>query len=325
VRSQGRCRCVQGRARGSHWFLNVLHPIRGVEVEPQLAGRNAEVADTPSPKAGPRPAGTGIPEPKLPRAVDLLPSVSAPKGGGAIRGLDEKLSVDAATGTCATSVRIPFSAGRSGFTPSLSLSYDSGSGNGPLGFGWSLGLPEIRRKTDKGLPRYCHGDESDVFVLTGADDLVPVLNPDGSPKTLSRVVYGTGFEVACYRPRVEGLFSRIERWTQTATGDTHWRTISRDNVTSVYGAEDSSRIADPADPARVFSWHICQSWDDKGNAASYAYTAEDSAGIDTARRSTSRPSGTGTSSHTFPTTRSPRRSRSPPTGCSWSCSITGIT
>ena len=148
-------------------------------------------------------------------------------------------------------MRVPFSPGRSGFTPSLSLSYDSGSGNGPLGFGWGLGLPEIRRKTDKGLPRYCQGDESDVFVLTGADDLVPVLNPDGSRKTRSRVVYGTTFEVAFYRPRVEGLFSRIERWTQEATGDTHWRTISRDNVTSVYGAEDSSRIADPADPARA--------------------------------------------------------------------------
>ena len=249
---------------------------------PQLGGRDAEVAYTPSPKAEPRPAGDGIPEPKLPRAIDLLPSVSAPKAGGAIRGLDEKLSVDAATGTCATSVRIPFSPGRSGFTPSLSLSYDSGSGNGPLGFGWSLGLPEIRRKTDKGLPRYCHGDESDVFVLTGADDLVPVLNPDGSRMTRSRVVYGTGFEVAFYRPRVEGLFSRIECWTQQATGDTHWRTISRDNVTSVYGADDSSRIADPADPARVFSWHLCQSWDDKGNAASYTYTAEDSTGVDTA-------------------------------------------
>jgi RHS repeat-associated protein len=244
--------------------------------------RRDEPAGTPSAQAEPRAAGDGPPDPKPQRTADLLPSVTVPKGGGAVRGLDEKLSVNAVTGTCATSVRIPFSPGRSGFTPSLSLSYDSGSGNGPFGFGWSLGLPEVRRKTDKGLPRYCHGDESDVFVLTGADDLVPVLNPGGSRKTLSRIVYGAGFEVAFYRPRVEGLFSRIERWTETATGDTHWRTISRDNVTTVYGADAASRIADPADPARVFSWHICQSWDDKGNAASYAYNAEDGTGVDAA-------------------------------------------
>ena len=115
----------------------------GVEVEPQLGRRDAEVADS-----------DGIPEPKLPRAIDLLPSVTLPKGGGAIRGLDEKLTVDAATGTCTTAVRVPFSPGRSGFTPPLRLSYDSGAGNGPFGLGWSLGVPEIKRKTDKGLPRY---------------------------------------------------------------------------------------------------------------------------------------------------------------------------
>ena len=61
-------------------------------------------------------------------AADLMPAVTVPRGGGAIRGLDEKLAVDAATGTCAMSVRIPFSPGRSGFTPAFSLAYDSGCG-----------------------------------------------------------------------------------------------------------------------------------------------------------------------------------------------------
>ena len=57
----------------------------------------------------------------------------------------------------------------SGFDPAIKLSYDSSSGNGPLGFGWSLGTPTITRKTDKGIPQYRDGDESDVFVLAGAD------------------------------------------------------------------------------------------------------------------------------------------------------------
>ena len=51
---------------------------------------------------------------------------------------------------------------------------------------------------------------------------------------------------------------------------------------TLYGADATSRTADPADPARVYSWRICASWDDKGNAASYSYTAEDGAGVDTA-------------------------------------------
>ncbi len=128
-------------------------------------------------------------------------------------------------------VQVPLSQGRSGFTPALQLSYDSAAGNGPLGFGWSLGLPAITRKTDKGLPRYCDGDESDVFLLSGADDLVPVLDQAGGRQTLARTVYGTPFQVSFYRPRIEGLFSRIERWTATDTGISHWRTLTRDNVT----------------------------------------------------------------------------------------------
>jgi hypothetical protein len=51
------------------------------------------------------------------------------------------------------SVPIATSPGRSNFSPQLLLSYDSGAGNGPFGFGssLSLSLPAIMRKTDKGL------------------------------------------------------------------------------------------------------------------------------------------------------------------------------
>src|SRR5882757_2640878 len=71
------------------------------------------------------------------------------------------------------SVPIVTSPGRWGFGPQLSLSYDSGSGNGPFGFGWSLSVPSITRKTEKGLPQYRDPDESDVFILSGTEDLVP--------------------------------------------------------------------------------------------------------------------------------------------------------
>ena len=236
--------------------------------------------DPASPPAGfpdsPTPARTDNPA----RAADLLPTVSAPKGGGAIRDLGEKFSVSPATGTASMTIPLPMSPGRSGFTPGLQLAYDSGSGNGPLGFGWSLGLPAITRKTDKGLPLYCDGDESDVFILAGAEDLVPILDPAGDRQTLTRTVYGQPFQIALYRPRIEGLFSRIERWTATETGLSHWRTITRDNVTTLYGADPASTIANPADPTQIFSWRICRTWDDHGNAAIYSYTPEDGAGID---------------------------------------------
>ena len=57
---------------------------------------------------------------ELNRAADLLPSISAPKGGGAIRGIGEKFA-----GQCRDRnerrlrFRLPLSPGRSGFTPQL--------------------------------------------------------------------------------------------------------------------------------------------------------------------------------------------------------------
>ncbi|MEQ4720640.1 SpvB/TcaC N-terminal domain-containing protein [Nonomuraea sp. B19D2] len=210
------------------------------------------------------------------------PAVTLPKGGGAIRGIGEKFNVSAATGTGTLTVPVVTSPGRAGFGAQLALSYDSGRGNGPLGFGWSLGVPAITRKTDKGLPRYRDAQESDVFLLDGAEDLVPELDPgrDWAPVTFVEPEHARGYRIDRYRPRVEDTFTRIERWTRLADGETHWRTISRDNVTTVYGADPGSRIADPLDTRRVFSWLICHSFDDLGNAIVYEYKPEDRVGVD---------------------------------------------
>src|SRR5215467_12257243 len=110
------------------------------------------------------------------------PSISLPKGGGAIRGLGEKFAANPVTGTGSMSVPIATSPGRSGFGPQLFLTYDSGAGNGPFGFGWNLSVPSITRKTDKGLPQYLDTIDSDVFVLSSAEDLVPVLVRDATGK-----------------------------------------------------------------------------------------------------------------------------------------------
>src|SRR5215216_584040 len=107
------------------------------------------------------------------------PAISLPKGGGAVRGIGEKFTANPVTGTGSLSVPISLSPGRAGFGPQFSLSYDSGSGNGIFGVGWSLALPSITRKTDKGLPQYRDAEESDVFILSGSEDLVPVLVESG--------------------------------------------------------------------------------------------------------------------------------------------------
>ncbi|UVO28155.1 SpvB/TcaC N-terminal domain-containing protein [Bradyrhizobium arachidis] len=233
-----------------------------------------------------RPGGSSrLPSVGQPRSTGPLPSISLPKGGGAICGMGEKFAANPVTGTGSMTVPIPTSPGRAGFTPQLSLSYDSGAGNGPFGFGWSLSLPSITRKTEKGLPQYDDAGESDVYVLCGAEDLVPILEADGG--RAKDDVGAPGFTIHRYRPRVEGLFARIERWTNRTTGEIHWRSITRENVTTLYGRDNNSRIFDPASPdpahpTRVFTWLICASYDDKGNAIVYDYASENDAGVDQA-------------------------------------------
>ncbi len=211
------------------------------------------------------------------------PTIALPKGGGAVRGIGEKFKTNPANGTGSMSVPLAISPGRAGFGPQLALTYNSGGGNGLFGLGWNLSLPAITRKTDKGLPRYADTDESDVFLLSDAEDLVPAQQETAPGVWVPDRAERDGYAVTRYRPRVEGLFARIERWSRLLDGETHWRSISRDNVTSIYGRTAASRIADPADPRRVFTWLICESWDDKGNAIVYEYAAEDSAGVDTSQ------------------------------------------
>ena len=240
---------------------------------PRDEAESAGPALTPDPD---RPApSTGTASPPSPGP---LPGPSLPKGGGAIRGIGEKFAANPSTGTGSFTLPLTTSPGRGGFGPSLELGYDSGAGNGPFGFGWSLELPRISRKTDKGLPSYRDAAESDDFILSGAEDLVRVLDAGGKP--LEDRATAAGYSIYRYRPRVEGPFARIERWRRDADGDTHWRSISRDNVLSIYGKDAESRIADPVAPHRVFTWLISETRDVKGNAVVYDYKREDGVGAD---------------------------------------------
>jgi RHS repeat-associated protein len=229
--------------------------------------------------------GTSSAGPKGPQ----LPGITMPKGGGAVKGIDEKLTVNLATGTAGLSVPFPATPGRQGHGPKLSLEYDSGGGNGPFGIGWRLPAASITRKTSLGLPLYQDADDSDVFVLSGAEDLVPLLEGSGSGWAPVAGPDPTGaYTVRAYRPRAEAAFSRVEKWTLNATGETHWRAVSRDNVTTLFGQDETSRVYDPQDATRVFSWLADLSYDDRGNAISFQYKAEDSSNVPVAAHESGR-------------------------------------
>ena len=205
-------------------------------------------------------------------AKSVTPSgaISLPKGGGAIKSIGETFQPNLFSGTGNFSVPIATSPGRGGLGPTLTLQYSSGNGNGPFGLGWQLQLPRVTRKTEKGLPTYT---DDDVFVISGAEDLVRYLDRqaegDWRPVTWQLAEY----TITLYRSRTEGQFARIERWMR-ADGDTHWRTTTPDNVVSIFGRTPSSRVADPEDEQRVFEWLLEETFDARGNHIVYEYIQE---------------------------------------------------
>lgn len=106
------------------------------------------VPDTRSPSAADSPdlnrPPAGSPAQQSPAA--MLPTATLPAGGGAIRGIDEKLTVSLAAGSASIAIPIATSPYRHNFGPALSPGYDTGAGNGPLGLRWRLS-PSITRKT----------------------------------------------------------------------------------------------------------------------------------------------------------------------------------
>lgn len=193
--------------------------------------------------------------------------ISLPKGGGALKGLGEKFSPDLFTGTGNFTIPFALPPGRNGLQPQLSLSFSTGNGNGAFGLGWSLSIPGVTRKTSKGIPRYRDNPDDpslkpDVFILSGAEDLVPVGDtPEGAQR---------------YRPRTEGLFALIDHFRYP--GNNYWKVQSKDGLISYYGTPGSAG-ADPAvivnpaptDRNKIFAWKLSCTEDPFGNRIEYKY------------------------------------------------------
>jgi RHS repeat-associated protein len=229
-----------------------------------------------------------------------IPKIELQKGGGALRSIDEKFTVNADNGTVSFSVPLPLSTPRSDFAPALSLGYNSGSGNGLFGLGWSLTQAVIQRRTDKRLPEYEDSRESDIFLLSGAEDMVPSLVQDaGGNWTNDEFVAPTGETVKRYRPRIEGAFARIERITPPGAASFFWKITTRDNLVTIYGKSSGARVVDPSNENRVYKWMPEISYDGKGNCLEFSYVPEDLQNVPDTLHESNRLSGAALTTNTY--------------------------
>jgi hypothetical protein len=73
-------------------------------------------------------------------------SINLPTAGNALRGIGQKFATNPVTGRGTMTAPIAISPGQSGFGPELSISYGSGAGNSPVGFGWTCPPCPLRVK-----------------------------------------------------------------------------------------------------------------------------------------------------------------------------------
>lgn len=167
-------------------------------------------------------------------------AMSLPGGGGGVTPLGDRFQPDLLRGTGNYAVPLHLPKGPNELQPSLTLTYSTGLGNGPFGYGWSLNTSRIERRTDRGVPTYT---DADTFVIGGAEVLVPV---------------GGGR----YRPKTDSQFWMIEKLAD------RWRVRTGDGRTLVFGQTADSR---EANGSALFAWYLDEEVDAAGNIVLYRY------------------------------------------------------
>src|SRR5262249_13904156 len=138
-------------------------------------------------------------------------------------------------------------------------------------------------QTSKGIPQYRDYAENlkerDTFILSGAEDLVPVNDPNLKSEIATR-----------YRPRTEGLFAKIIHHHDAHAEKNFWEVCSKDGLVSYYGTNpndkptyppvfqvigDPAVITKPGDPSRVFAWKLTLTKDPFDNRIEYLYDERD--------------------------------------------------
>lgn len=216
-------------------------------------------------------------------AVKIEPP-SLPKGGGSSQGMGESLSAAGPTGMASLSVPLPFSDGR-GVAPDLTLSYNSGAGNGIFGLGWQVSNLSISRRTQHGVPHY---DDRDTFLSPAGEVLLVAQNAAGQPDIRQRtVLLGAtlpfSHTVTRYQPRVTEDHSRFEYWQQNATtgAQAFWVVYTPDGQVHLLGKTAQARLCDPTNDSHIAQWLLEESITPTGEHIYYQYRAEDAAHCDT--------------------------------------------
>jgi RHS repeat-associated protein len=179
-------------------------------------------------------------------------------------------------------IRLPRA--RGAYQPSLSLTYDSGGGNGWLGAGWDVSVSRIQIDGRFGVPEY-GGQER--YLLDG-EAIVPVDASAVSGKCIDGQTLGRG-----YRARLEGAFRKIVRCGDDPTR--YWFEVTdKGGTLFVYGHGENARLTSyiprvvtpPVFPPvyDIAEWYLERVVDANRNLTEFAYQHDSPAGAESTHR-----------------------------------------
>ena len=134
------------------------------------------------------------------------------------------------TGRFGYAFPIVVSPGRQGAQPNLALAYNSGTGNGWCGVGWSLEAGFIQRETKHGVPVKWGStlplneyDDSKGFVFNVAGSSGALVNVGGNE----------------YRAEIDGAFLKFLYY------ENYWEVTDKSGNKFYFGESSSSRMENP--------------------------------------------------------------------------------
>jgi hypothetical protein len=186
------------------------------------------------------------------------------------RAIDQSLAVGytpgqhgvSGSGGATYTIPIQIPSGTNGLVPGVSINYNSQSGNGLLGMGWSMAATSMISRTSKTI--YHNGkteavlmNNTDVFVLDG-QRFFPTAGANGANNTTY------GFENENY--------SRVTSYGTSGNGPEWFKLETKSGMTMEYGRAFRSTL--PETGVTILMWALTKMYDQHGNYVEYQYKTD---------------------------------------------------
>ncbi len=204
------------------------------------------------------------------------PQAAAHAGARANAAPAERSAPVSNSGAYLTEIPLDLPPGRSGMSPKLALSYDSGMSRTAtvLGAGWSLSIPAISRSVRNGFPLVVDAGGTDRYLSDGAaftgpaGELVPA--PDGPAGAAGKL----------YMPERETSPIRYElrSYQFQSLNQSYWIEHLPNGVKRYYGASRfpaSNQTGLIANELGIHAWLLVKEADPSGNSIEYDYAYQD--------------------------------------------------